>query len=118
MFNSRLVAARKLKVEIYKMKLFKKDKCLLVTEENHYTGDIVDVKSLQWTGRPSSQASNSAEIANYYILKMIDPSNRCEYLEQAINDYVSEITKRNDARNNKDKGVDWGSVSISDIDDW
>ncbi len=113
-----MVAAIKLKVEIYKMKLFKINGCLLVTEENHYTGEVVDVKSLQWAGRPSNNASIAADIANYYIRKMINPLNRCEKSEESISDFADGIAKANEAKKIKRKGIDWDSLNIDELDGW
>jgi len=78
------------RVTVVVMKFFKSGKCLLVSERNHYTGKMMTVKDDEFDVIPNITASNSSSIADYFILKMIDPSFSIDYYEMLIDEYAKK----------------------------
>jgi hypothetical protein len=83
------------------MQFFKKDRCLLVDEDNHYTGLALKARksigSLN-SGRtelimPTVEAASASAIADYWIAKMINPSSRDVHMEEAMEQYVKKLAE-------------------------
>lgn len=79
------------------MKVFKKDRCLLVYEKNHYTGEYVETSILNGLA-PNDWASSAVCIADYFITKMMNPLAINNEIENHIAFFTNYLKKREEAK--------------------